>query len=121
MALTVVVPEGLDSIIDYLPEGGAMLQAVAGGLATGGTFVNMGGGPQPFGFPMRMMVRKCWKVVGTRNHSRLDAREALRLMADGLLEIDDLITHRAPLAEVSSAVEKMTSRQEAVWMSVVHP
>lgn len=116
-----IAPEGLDAIIDYLPEGGAMLQAVAGGLATGGVFVNMGGGPQPFGFPMRMMVRKCWKVVGTRNHSRRDARDVLRLMADGLLEIDDLVTHRAPLSEVANAVDQMTSRDQAVWMSVVHP
>lgn len=115
------VPGGMDAVIDYLPEGGAMLQAVAGGLATGGVFVNMGGGAQPFGFPMRMMVRKCWKVVGTRNHSRLDAKEVLQMMADGQLELDDLITHRAPLSDVERAVEQMNSRTERVWMSVVHP
>lgn len=115
------VPGGMDAVIDYLPEGGPMLQAVAGGLATGGVFVNMGGGPQPFGFPMRMMVRKCWKVVGTRNHSRLDAKEVLQLMADGQLILDDLITHRAPLSQVAEAVEQMNSRTERVWMSVVHP
>lgn len=115
-----VAPEGVDSIIDYLPEGGAMWQAAAG-LATGGTFVNMGGGPQPFSFPMRAMIGKCWKVVGTRNQSRLDAKEILRLMKAGTLSIEDLITHRAPLAEVETAFEKMTSRTEPVWMSVVHP
>lgn len=115
-----VAPDGVDAIIDYLPEGGAMWQAVSG-LATGGTFVNMGGGPQPFGFPMRAMVGKCWKVVGTRNHSRLDAQDVLRLMGSGILEIEDLITHRAPLADVEAAVSKLTSRDEAVWMSVLHP
>lgn len=118
--MTEVAPDGVDAIIDYLPEGGAMWQAVSG-LATGGTFVNMGGGPQPFAFPMRAMVGKCWKVAGTRNHSRLDAREVLRLLSLGSLEIDDLITHRAPLADVNAAVAKMTSRDERVWMSVVHP
>lgn len=115
-----VAPEGVDAIIDYLPEGGAMWQA-ASGLATGGTFVNMGGGPQPFGFPMRAMVGKCWKVVGTRNHSRLDAKEVLRLMGDGSLVLDDLITHRAPLRDVDQAVAQLTSRAEPVWMSVLHP
>ena len=114
-----VAPEGVDAIIDYLPEGGAMWQAMSG-LATGGTLVNMGGGPQPFGFPMRAMVGKCWKVAGTRNHSRLDAREALRLL-DGTITIDDLVTHRRPLAEIEAAVDMLHSRTESVWMSVVHP
>lgn len=113
-------PDGLDSIIDYLPDGGPMWQA-ASALATGGTFVNMGGGPQPFQFPMRAMIGKCWSVVGTRNHSRLDAKEVLRLMTNGSLEIDDLITHRAPLDEVDAMVAKIGSRDEPVWMSVVHP
>lgn len=120
-AMGQAVPDGLDAIIDFLPEGGPMLQAVAGGLSVGGVFVNMGGGPQPFGFPMRMMVRKCWKVVGTRNHTRLDAKEALELMAAGVLTLDDLITHRDPLADVDKAVERMNARTEPVWMSVVHP
>lgn len=113
-------PGGVDAIIDYLPEGGPMWQAMSG-LATGGTLVNMGGGAQPFSLPMRAMVGKCWKVAGTRNHSRLDAREVLRMMSDGGLAIDDLITHRRPLAEVDAAVQTLGSRSEAVWMSVVNP
>jgi threonine dehydrogenase-like Zn-dependent dehydrogenase len=115
-----VAGDGVDAIIDYLPEGGAMWQA-ASGLVADGTFVNMGGGPQAFGFSMRALVGKCWKVAGTRNHSRLDARQILRLMGEGALDIEDLITHRRPLAEVDAAVETLTSRTEAVWMSVVHP
>jgi len=35
--------------------------------------------------------------------------------------IEDLVTHRAPLAQVDDAFEKMVSRTERVWMSVVHP
>ena len=115
-----VAPEGLDGIIDYLPEGGAMWQAVAG-LATGGILVNMGGGPQPFGFPMRALVGKCWRVAGTRNHSRLDARECLRLLAERRIDLDELITHRRPLAEIDAAVATLHARSEPVWMSVVHP
>lgn len=114
-----VVPDGLDALIDYLPDGGPMVQAAIG-LATGGTFVNMGGGPQPFPFSMRALVGKCFKVVGTRNHSRLDAKEVLRLMDIGTLSIDDLITHRSPLADVEAAVGRLTSRDETVWMSVVN-
>lgn len=115
-----VAPQGVDSMIDYLPVGGDMWQA-AHGLATGGTFVNMGGGPQTFAFPMRMLISKCWRVVGTRNHSRLDAKATLGLMEQGNLDIEPLITHRAPLTDVAAAVERMTSRNTPVWMSVVHP
>ncbi len=115
-----VAPAGVDAIVDFLPEGGAMWQAVSG-LAAGGTLVNMGGGPQPFGFPMRAMVGKCWKVAGTRNHSRLDAKEALRLMGDGALDIEELITHRQPLGEIDAAVETLNTRGQTAWMSVVHP
>ena len=113
-------PEGVDAIIDYLPEGGPMWQATSG-LVTGGTLVNMGGGPQPFGLPMRALVGKCWKVAGTRNHSRLDAKECLRLLADRVIDLDELVTHRRPLAEIEEAVATLHSRGESVWMSVVHP
>lgn len=115
-----VAPEGLDAMVDYLPEGGPMWQAV-GGLVTGGTLVNMGGGAQPFALPMRALVGKCWKVAGTRNHSRLDALECLRLLADGAIDLNQLITHRRPLAEIDDAVATLSSRSESVWMSVVHP
>lgn len=118
--MTEAVPEGVDALIDYLPEGGAMWQAMSG-LAAGGTLVNMGGGPQMFGFPMRALVGKCWKVAGTRNHSRLDAKEIVRLMGDGVLDIEGLITHRRPLQEIDAAVATLSSRNERVWMSVVHP
>lgn len=116
-----IVPAGVDAMIDYLPAGGNMWQAVVSGLATGGTLVNMGGGTEPFSAPMRLMVAKCWRVVGTRNQSRLDALEALRLLANGRLEVDKLITHVRPLAEVKEAVATLQSREEPVWMSVVHP
>ncbi len=109
-----------DAVIDYVPNGGDIWQAV-NGLATGGTIVNMAGGPTPFSYPMRMMVARCWKVAGTRNHSRLDAHEVLRHMASGDLVIDDLITHKHPLGQVAEAIEAMKSRSEQVWMSVVHP
>lgn len=116
-----VAPQGLDAIIDYLPSGGDMWQAVMGGLATGGALVNMGGAAEPFSAPMRMLVAKCWRVVGTRNHSRTDALDVLRLLNDGRVSIDDLITHRRPLEDVDQAVAQLQSRDEPVWMSVVNP
>jgi threonine dehydrogenase-like Zn-dependent dehydrogenase len=114
------VPQGLDAIIDYLPEGGPLWQA-AGAIATGGSFVNMGGAPEQFQMPVRAIVGKCLKIIGTRNHSRLDAKEVLRLLAEGALNIDDLITHRNSLDQVDEAVRALGSRAEPVWMSLVNP
>lgn len=108
-----VVPDGMDAIIGYAPEGGAMLQATAG-LVTGGALVNMGDGPQPFGLPVRALVGKCWNVVGTRNRSRLDAKECLRLLADRVIDLGELITHRRPLAETDQAVATLHSRDETL-------
>jgi threonine dehydrogenase-like Zn-dependent dehydrogenase len=115
-----LLPEGADAIIDYVPGGGDIWQAMSG-LANGGRLVNMGGAAIPFTVPMRVLVAKCWQIIGTRNHSRIDAHEALQLMARGQVQIDDLITHRAPLTEVERAVKIMRSRDEPLWMSVINP
>jgi len=118
--LAEVAPTGVDAMIDYLTDGGPFVQA-ANAIATGGTLVNMGGGQQPFGLPIRALVGKCLKLVGTRNHSRFDAKEALRLINNGTLSIEELITHRRPLREVEAAVAALSARSETLWMSVVNP
>jgi threonine dehydrogenase-like Zn-dependent dehydrogenase len=87
----------------------------------GAALVNMGGAPTPFTVPMRTLVAKCWQIIGTRNHSRIDAHEVTQLMARGQLQIDDLITHRLPLTEVERAVKILRARDEPVWMSVINP
>jgi threonine dehydrogenase-like Zn-dependent dehydrogenase len=118
--LAEVAPTGVDALIDYLTDAGPFVQA-ASAIATGGTLVNMGGGQQPFSLPMRALVGKCLKLAGTRNHSRFDAKEALRLMDDGTLSIEELITHRRPLREVEAAVAALSARSATLWMSVVNP
>jgi threonine dehydrogenase-like Zn-dependent dehydrogenase len=115
-----MLPEGADAVIDYTPAGGDIWQAMSG-LATGGRLVNMGGAPIPFTVPMRTLVAKCWQIIGTRNHSRIDTHEVTQLMARGQLHIDDLITHKLPLTEVERAVKILRARDEPVWMSVINP
>jgi threonine dehydrogenase-like Zn-dependent dehydrogenase len=113
-------PDRVDAAIDYLPAGGDMWQALSA-LATGATVVNMGGGPTPFAMPMRAIMGKFLSIVGTRNHSRLDAHEAMQLLGAGSLTADELITHRHPLEHVEAAMRQLQARTESVWMSVVYP
>jgi threonine dehydrogenase-like Zn-dependent dehydrogenase len=43
------------------------------------------------------------------------------MLDDGSLAIDDLITHRFPLAQADVAVAALQNRVEPIWMAVVNP
>lgn len=119
-ALRALVPQGPEAVVDYVPEGPAGVQAMAA-MAVGGTFVHMGANTMPCPLPLIATMANCWRLVGTRGNTRDDVREVLRLLAGGALQVDELITHRFPLQEVGRAIEAMQSRQEPIWMAVVHP
>ncbi|MER6959937.1 MULTISPECIES: alcohol dehydrogenase catalytic domain-containing protein [unclassified Streptomyces] len=119
-ALRALAPQGADAVLDYVPEGPATSQALAG-LATGGTLVHMGANRSPLMLPMIAIMVNCWRIVGTRACTRTDAREVLTLLGQNNLDAEDLITHRYPLTEVNEAVAAMQSRAEPIWMAVVNP
>jgi threonine dehydrogenase-like Zn-dependent dehydrogenase len=119
-ALRQLAPAGADAVVDYVPEGPAGAQAMAA-MAHGATFVHMGANRMPLPLPMAAMMRNCWRFVGTRANTRADAQDVLRLLDNGALVVDELITHRFPLKEANRAVSAMQSRQEPIWMAVVNP
>lgn len=119
-ALRALVPEGADAVLDFMPEGPATPQAMAA-LATGGTLVHMGANLTPLAFPMLTLMINCWRVVGTRACTRTDAEDVLDLLGRGVLDAEELITHRFPLAEADHAVAALQSRTEPIWMAVVNP
>ncbi|MCS0599708.1 alcohol dehydrogenase catalytic domain-containing protein [Streptomyces sp. LP11] len=119
-ALRALAPQGADAVLDYVPDGPATAQSLAA-LATGGTLVHMGANRSPLLFPMVAVMVNCWRIVGTRACTRADAQEVLKLLGGGALDVDDLITHRFPLAEAERAVAAMQSRTEPIWMAVVNP
>jgi threonine dehydrogenase-like Zn-dependent dehydrogenase len=118
--LRVLVPDGADAVIDFLPGGGGTAQATAA-LATGGTLVHMGGNRTPFPYSARDLQHHCWRVVGTRACTRTDTATVLDLLGSGALHADDLITHRYPLTEVNEVVAAMRERTEPSWMVVIRP
>ncbi|MCT7660745.1 zinc-dependent alcohol dehydrogenase [Mycobacterium deserti] len=115
-----VIPGGADAAIDYIKDGAATSQALAG-LATGGTLVHMGGNLAAIPFPPAMMMLNMWRIIGTRACTRTDTDEVLRLLAQGAVQADDLITHRFALGDVQNGIAQMQERSEHLWMAIVNP
>ncbi|WP_019629779.1 alcohol dehydrogenase catalytic domain-containing protein [Actinomadura atramentaria] len=115
-----LVPDGPDAVVDYLPQGPGTAQAAAS-LATGGTFVHMGGNTETLPFPIRVVMRNCWRIVGTRGCTRSDTDAVLDILGRGEVRADELVTHRYPLAEITAALDAADRRAEPMWMTVLHP
>ncbi|MDQ6934335.1 MAG: alcohol dehydrogenase catalytic domain-containing protein [Actinomycetota bacterium] len=115
-----LAPAGVDAVTDYFPEGPGSTQALAS-LATGGTLVHMGANTTPFLLPAIAIMVNLWRIVGTRACTRTDAADVLRLLGSGALQVDELITHEYPLAEIDAALTSVQERREPMWMGVVHP
>lgn len=119
-AIRAVTPAGAHAVIDYLPEGPGLAK-VFGGLRYGGRIVHMGMSQTPFVIPQIAIAVACVSFVGSRNCTRSDAVDALRILAADPARYERLITHRFPLAEANAAREVLETRSEALWMSVVNP
>lgn len=91
-----LAPQGVDAIIDFMPSGQDIWQMM-GVLATGGTIVHIGGNASVLPIPAVAIMANCWKIVGARSNTHEDAAMVLDLLADGRLNVDELITHRFPL------------------------
>jgi threonine dehydrogenase-like Zn-dependent dehydrogenase len=115
-----ILPDGADALIDYTPAGPATGQALAS-LATGATMLHMGGNLATLPLPMAAMMANMWRIVGNRSCTRGDATDVIGLLAAGTLNVDELITHRFPLADVKAALDTMRDRTEPMWMAVIEP
>ncbi|WP_067479104.1 alcohol dehydrogenase catalytic domain-containing protein [Actinomadura hibisca] len=118
--LRAAAPDGIDAVIDFLPEGPGTGQALAA-LATGGTLVHMGGNTAPLPGSARDLQHRCQRIVGTRGCTRADTRRVLDLLGSGELTADELITHRFRLPDVNDALDLLHGREEPIWMAVIHP
>jgi threonine dehydrogenase-like Zn-dependent dehydrogenase len=67
------------------------------------------------------MMMNLWRFVGARACTRNDALGVLRLLETGALSLDELITHRYPLSDVTKAIGAVQRRDEAMWMPVINP
>ena len=113
-------PQGVDSIIDFMPHGADVYQVIYA-LSTHGSFVHMGANMSILPVPLLVTMVNCWRIIGTRNHSRADVKDVLGWLQEGRIIIDDLITHRYKLDDIKDALKMLTERHEPAWMLIVNP
>ena len=116
-----LVPGGVDAIIDYSPPGVADLWQALDGLKIGGSFVHMGGNPDLLPYGMRTFGLKCWRLIGTRNHSKTDSRAVIQILADGTLDVSDMITHEFKLSDVEAGAQQLEGRMQHSRQIMVRP
>lgn len=107
-------------VVDFYPEGPGTWQAVQA-LRQGGTAVLMGSNMGPVPVASLAFMFNCWTVKGTRNCTHRDAVQSIEWLADGTIEIDDLITHRFSLDDVNDAAKAVLERSGKTWLVVVNP
>ncbi len=115
-----IAPQGAHAAIDYLPAGRGT-SFVFGGIRQGGRIVHMGVNPEPLVIPPAAFSVNCISFIGTRNGTRKDAHDAIRLLTANPERYARLITHRLALDEAAVARDNFSSRDEPMWMTVVRP
>lgn len=119
-ALRELVPEGPDAVFDFFEQGPGTWQAISA-LRQRGSAVLMAPNAEPLPVSSLAMLVNGWHVIGTRGCTRRDTQDVTRWLQDGSLRIDDLITHRFPLSQITLATRAVRERVEPTWMVVVHP
>lgn len=119
-AIRAEAPDGVDAVIDFLPQGAGTWQSITS-MKMGGTAVIMGANPAPPPIPTVALMHNCWRIIGTRSCTRADALQVMEWLTGGSLLVEDLITHRFRLSDVASAVRIVRDRPEPSWLVVVNP
>ncbi|KAH8901204.1 theronine dehydrogenase [Thozetella sp. PMI_491] len=113
-----LAPEGIDAVIDYMPNGNLLAQILPA-LRVGGTLVHMGGNADILAVPLVLIMNSCWDITGGRGNTRGDVVQILKLLGSGKLTVEELITHRFDLTNVQQALQLLESRAVPTWLSVI--
>jgi L-iditol 2-dehydrogenase len=102
---------GADHVV--LTGGGAAVLPWAAGVARDGGSVHYfaGGGGDTLPLPLETLYHRELTITATYSSSPSDLSEAFRLIADGGVEVERLITHRVPLASLAAGVDLMRRRE----------
>lgn len=116
-----LVPEGVDSVIDFSPEGTDLWQVVRV-VRIDGSVVFMGGNHSTLPITCREMQLHAWRILGHRNHSRQDSKLVLQLLESKALQVDDLMTHHFKLADWQKAIATQNHGKASAWtLSLIPP
>ncbi|KAL6247646.1 hypothetical protein RBB50_004994 [Rhinocladiella similis] len=111
---------GADAIIDLMPSGQAILQIIQA-LRVNGVLVHIGGNSASLNLPLVLFMVNCWRIVGTRMHSKRDAKTILKWLQEGRFGAEELITHRWRFDQWNEALALLQDRSDPMYMSVVIP
>jgi L-iditol 2-dehydrogenase len=101
-------------IVMLTAGGAALLPWVAARIRDGGHLHYFAGGAgESLPLPLAQLYHRELTITATYSSSPAELREAFRLLADGAVRVEGLISHRLPLADLAEGVELM-QRQEAV-------
>ena len=115
-----IAPGGIDGIIDFSPSGQDLWQ-VTDGLTLGGSMIVLGGNWSVMPIPARVIGLKCWRVIGSRNHSRGDSKTVLELLKSGQLDAENLVAQVFKLQDIEKAIAQLKDRSQPSWMLVIRP
>jgi L-iditol 2-dehydrogenase len=105
-------------IVMLTAGGSALLPWAASRVRDGGQIHYFAGGAgESLPLPLAQLYHRELTLTATYSSSPAELREAFRLLADGAVRVDGLISHRLPLADLAKGVELMQS-QEAVKVYV---
>ena len=109
------VTDGRGADIVMLTAGGAaLLPWAAARVRDGGRLHYFAGGAgESLPLPLADLYHRELTISATYSSSPAELREAFRLLSDGTVRVDGLITHHLPLADLAKGVELMRC-QEAV-------
>lgn len=98
--------EAAGSALDTIPE-------MEGSLAVNGTIVYLGRTGRAATLTLDSLVTGANKIVGARGHAGYGIYpNIIRLLANGQLQINDMITTQLPFQETMAGLERSTSRKD---------
>lgn len=103
---------GVDGVIDAAGVSATLEQALTI-VRPNGWITKVGWGPKPLGFSLDPLVQKNIRLQGSFSHNWSTWERVLRLLADGLLDIDPIIGGVWALEEWKEAFETMHGGQIA--------
>jgi L-iditol 2-dehydrogenase len=101
---------GADQVI-VTGGGAAVLPWAADILRDGGTVHYFAGGGDTLPLSLERLYHRELTITATYSSSPADLAEAFRLIADDVIAVERLVTHRVPLEGLASGVELMRRRE----------
>jgi L-iditol 2-dehydrogenase len=107
-----------DIVIECVGAEATVRQAVEL-VRKGGEIIVVGVFGQEVLVPAGLIQDRELRVVGSLMYVRFDFEEAVRLISEGRVEVDPLVSHRVPLAAVDQAFSLAGSRRNGVKVMVI--